>query len=797
MRTGPKVVGDQQPNFGATAVEWSHFGKLACDHLLPVVSNPAAPLRPDKPLRALGKVPSIYNHNRQAVGLHQWTTREPSIALNIEAWAKELDYGISIRTGDVCAFDCDVPDVQLSHEITTAFEDGAGVARGSLPRRGRRAADGGTQGKTLIAFRVLWDGESQRTKRSFKVEALDGGKPWLVEFLAKGQQFIAAGTHPSGQRYEWEGGLPKAFPTLTAAQVNTGWEAVYRRFGIPESDARASGRSRPVGDDLDVDDPVAEHLLEHWEHYGIHGGKLYIACPWKADHSNPDQANESEAVWFLAGTRGERKGHFDCRHTGCQGRGDTRFFAAVGYKPVRAKDFEDLTQAEDAIELYERLAPSASPKSKELKAERKALADVRSLPLPGFNRDGQGRIECSLENLTRALNAPQAVGCWIAWDEFRAELVYAEREGEWQSMTDAFQVELAIRIERLGLKEQIGADKLRRALIHVGDANRMDSAIIWLTEVVPEWDGVPRIHMLWSRYIGTKDTPYTRALGSYCMTAQVDRILNPGCQVDYVPVLISPEGYRKTSVIAAIAPARELFSGFRLDKDFDGLSRQMRGKLVGELAELRGVSARDGESVKDFITKRDEEWTPKYLEHNVTFARRLVFYGTTNDYEFLKPHMGERRWLPVEVLREADIEAIEHDRLQLWAEAREVFLYDGGQQWQAVVGLADEERGPFREHHRWADRVNAALGEPRDIEGGPTLRETGVTTGEMLTGCVGIPAGRVSKRDEMDMGECLKACGMVRDRVWRDGKTHRLWVDARGGQDVVRKVDRRLKAGRS
>lgn len=279
--------------WGAAAEDWPHFTRLAKADLLPVVSNPHAPLRSDRPLRALGKVPSLYNHNRQAVGLHQWTTREPTTIRNIEAWAKEPDYGISIRTGDVCAFDCDVPDVRLSLQITHAFEDAAEVPRGSLPRRSRRDADGGVQGKTLIAFRVLWASDSRRSKRSFKVEALDGGKPWLVEFLARGQQFIAAGTHPSGQRYEWEGGLPESFPELTAEQLDAGWTAVRDRFGIPGSEAQASLRDRPIGDDLDVDDPVAAYLIEHWEHYGIHNGKLHIAwsCRARADGARLNRAN--------------------------------------------------------------------------------------------------------------------------------------------------------------------------------------------------------------------------------------------------------------------------------------------------------------------------------------------------------------------------------------------------------------------------------------------------------------------------------------------------------------------------
>ena len=39
-------------------------------------------------------------------------------------------------------------------------------------------------------------------------------------------------------------------------------------------------------------------------------------------------------------------------------------------------------------------------------------------------------------------------------------------------------------------------------------------------------------------------------------------------------------------------------------------------------------------------------------------ARRVVFYGTSNDDDFLQAHMGERRWAPVTVLSVIDTDRI-------------------------------------------------------------------------------------------------------------------------------------------
>lgn len=789
--------------FGATPAEWQAAKRLAKEDLLPVVSNPHLPISERSRMKSVGKTPSQvieYGGKRVVVGKADWTSIEANVKM-IEAWAEEPDHGICIQTRRIRALDVDVPDKALARRIVARWLELLGLD--DVPVRFRAGT-----GKRLLAFIV----EGEQSKRSFPVKewqewddakGKNVTKRWLVEFLADGQQFVAVGTHPDGTRYEWQDGFPKSVPVVSAEDFEAAWEQLAEEFAL-EGHERVSraGRAPTLADDLEVDDPVAEFLINsEWPTYDEDRGKLFVDCPWKDNHSSDN--GETETAWLLAGTGKYRNGHFACRHAGCSDKTDQDFFTAVGYRPIDPAEFDDLTQEDEGdalVAAYMASAPGASPKTKELKSQ--SLAAARKLPLPGFNRDPQGRIETSLENLTRALTSPRAVDCWLAYDEFRAELMFAEAPGEWQSLDDGYLTELVIRLERLGLKEQVGSEKLTRALNWVIRNQRFDSAKEWLMNVVPEWDGVSRIRHFWPRYMKTKDTPYTRALGDYTWTAQADRILNPGCQVDMVPVMVSPEGHRKTSVIAAIAPGREFFGEFSFADDDKDLARKMRGKLVGELAELRGVSVRDGEGVKSWVTRREEEWTPKFKEFNVILQRRLLFYGTTNDYEFMKPHMGKRRWLPVEVRNRIDLKAIERDRMQLWAEARDVFLYGGdGQLWEAAETLALDEYEEFREVHKWEHQLNAWLDDANgELDGVETPREIGVRANEALEQCIGIPASRIRKSDQMDIGDALKACGMVREKRWVEGKTVWLWVDARGGQEggqeVARKVDRRTREGR-
>lgn len=782
--------------WGATPEEWAAGKRLAKVDLLPVVSNPHAAISPASKMKALGKTPSIYNHRGEAKGFTEWTDHETTV-VNIEAWQKEPDYGMCIQTRRIRGLDIDVPDQELAEQIAVRFaeliEDEDGPALGL-----RHRAD---SGKRLLAFIC----EEPLEKRSFVVKewqewddakGKEVTKRWIVELLADGQQFVAAGTHPAGARYEWAGGLPKVLPHFSLNRLDRAWSVLVREFGLPESERRAARRDPTLPEDLDVADPVAEHLIEsEWPTYSVEKGMLYLDCPWKDGHSSDN--GETETAWLLAGTGQYRNGHFACRHAGCANRTEQEFFDAVGYKLVKADQFEDLSEADDLVAAYTAAAPGASPKSKELKAEAKQVVARASLPLPGFNRDAQGRIETSLENITRALQAPQAAECELAFDTFRGELMLAEQPGEWRSLTDADAVELRIRLEALGFKDKIGKEMMRDALELVGSKRQFDSAREWLLNVVPPWDGVSRIAVFWPAYMKTKDSRYTRALGNYSWTAQAGRILDPGCQVDMVPVLTGAEGLRKSSGVALLAPGVEFFAEFSLEAKDEELARKMRGTLVGELAELRGISVRDGEAILAWITRREEKWTPKFKEYAISLARRLVFYGTTNDPEFLQPHMGERRWLPVVIQSMIDTAAIERDRLQLWAEARDVYLLEGIA-WQEVEQLGKEERKAFAHVDPWHHRVAAWLDQAVDADESITPRNSGtLRTEDVLSDCLGLDLGKVRKADQMRVGAVLKALGMERDQGWVNGRNTKVWKSIHLGSEVDRKVDRRTREGRS
>lgn len=727
--------------WGATQEEWLHFDLilgLGAD-LLPVVSNPEAEISPDSRMKSKGKTPSVYNRQRKVAGFPKWTAHSAD-ANDLERWAKEKDYGICVQTRTVRGLDIDVPDVQRAVRIADAFLKSLGMRL--LPRRGRAGS-----GKTLLGFTLPGD----FSKRSFKV---DGG---LVEFLAGGQQFIAVGEHfdgsgaPSGTRYEWVGGLPEEFPAISADAFERAWEAIVVEFAIEPERRAMERRSGSGGDDLETPDAVADFLEANWPTFGTQGGKLFVECPWKFGHSS--DSGETEAAWLLAGTKGYQQGHYECLHASCSGRKDEEFLDAVGY---RMADFDELPT------LYKALASSDG------------VPEVQ-LPLPGFERDKQGRIEPTIGNAARAAAHSEACGVRIRFDTFRGELmVSAPSCNEWRPFEDADAVQMRVTLAKLGFKP-VGKDMMRDAITLAARDKRFDTAQLWLTSL-PAWDGVERCAKFFHTYFGAADSAYVRAVGAYAWSAQAGRVMDPGCKVDMVPVLVGAQGTGKSSGIAAMAPSPDFFAEIDLKAKDDDLSRLMRGTLVAELAELRGLNTREAESIKAWVTKRFEKWTPKYQEYAFTFPRRLVFYGTTNVTEFLADETGERRWLPFKV-EWVDVKGIERDRDQLWAEALMLWSV-GGVHWREAERLGQGEHGAFRISDPWDQRIARWLDE-EDLAG-QTPRTCGkLQMDEVLTGALGFDLKHVSKREEMRVGKILRALGMDNTPKWLDGKTQRVWVEAK------------------
>lgn len=309
--------------FGAIPAEWNHFSLILglTEDLLPVVSNPNATISPESKMRSLGKTPSRYNKRGHVGGIKDWTSYHAT-ASDIANWSNTPDYGICLQTRSVRALDCDITNTIFAKDVYDAIARNLNLI---LPARRRSDA-----AKFLLGFTM----PGEFGKRTIRTEH------GIIEFLATGQQFIAAGTHPDGARYEWDDAVLD-FPTLTPEQFERLWAHLEAAFGVEPSTTSTTSSKAVKLAEAAKNDPVALRLIDKGAVISTErDGRIHIICPFAAEHTG--DSGESATTYFPAFTGGFERGHFRCLHAHCAKRTDAEFLNALNIDTTQ-NDFEVIT----------------------------------------------------------------------------------------------------------------------------------------------------------------------------------------------------------------------------------------------------------------------------------------------------------------------------------------------------------------------------------------------------------------------------------------------------------------------
>lgn len=400
------------------------------------------------------------------------------------------------------------------------------------------------------------------------------------------------------------------------------------------------------------------------------------------------------------------------------------------------------------------------------------LTNTENSKWPTFKRNKtSGQIEATIDNAAKAVMCPDFVGVEIRFDTFRDEIMFAPVGTKaWQTFTDADYSRLRITMEKRGFKA-VGRELIRDVVLLAADENPFDSAMEWLKSL--EWDGVARIEKFYHTHFGTEDTAYTRAVSRYMWTALAGRVLKPGIKADMVPILVGAQGSGKSSGVAALSPDPAFFTEISFAEKDDDLARKMRGCLVAEISELRGLNTKELESIKAFVTRTHEKWIPKFKEFATQFPRRSLSIGTTNEDEFLGDKTGNRRWLPVEVGK-MDVEGIQKDVIQLWAEARELFN-ETGIQFQEAEQLANQVHEKYFIKDAWQEIIERWLDEPDLMTGQKPRARRFLRSADILREALNMEPKNISRREQMRIGHVLQNCNFKQVLRRVDGKVCRVW----------------------
>lgn len=330
-------------------------------------------------------------------------------------------------------------------------------------------------------------------------------------------------------------------------------------------------------------------------------------------------------------------------------------------------------------------------------------------------------------------------------------------------------------VRALGWLEQQALYKIsmpvcKDSLISASRDRPFNPLVEWLQSLV--WDQTPRIEKWLSYYLGAEDTPYTRAVGPKFLVGAVARGLQPGCKLDTMLILEGPQGQRKSSAVAQLF-GPSWFTDDLADIGTKDAALQMQGKWGIEVSEMSSFSKAETNRIKAALSRRVDRFRAPYERFVAEHPRQCVLVGTTNPVDgYFKDPTGGRRFWPV-TCGTIDVEAIEHDREQLWAEAVHRFENrgTGGSPWWLAPDeneLAKVEQRARMEVDPWETVIRRKLA---DLIVPPHF----VLVNDIMQDWLSISVDRRDKGMQMRVAAMLKSMGWTADQKKVNGVNERIW----------------------
>lgn len=311
---------------------------------------------------------------------------------------------------------------------------------------------------------------------------------------------------------------------------------------------------------------------------------------------------------------------------------------------------------------------------------QKAAAFTETPMLPADDMDWMRRLEFNsngvylktVDNVLIVLEHDPALKDKIAFDEFAnrglvlGPLPWDAREERrpWASSDDAGIYHYIEKVYGIAVDA-----KINNALTLITHKRRFNDVQRYLEGLT--WDGAPRLDTLFTDYLGAEDSAYTRAVSRKSFTAAVARAMVPGVKWDYMPILAGPQGLGKSTFLRLMG--KDWYSDSLTTFEGKDAMELIQGIWLNEVGELTGMSKSESNAVKQFLSRTEDIYREAYGKRTMPYPRRCVFFGTTNDSEFLRDRTGNRRFWPIDVGVLKPVKSVFHDLEgevdQIYAEA--------------------------------------------------------------------------------------------------------------------------------
>lgn len=339
------------------------------------------------------------------------------------------------------------------------------------------------------------------------------------------------------------------------------------------------------------------------------------------------------------------------------------------------------------------------------------------------------------------------------------------------SDTDTQQLRRFLEIHYDGLTNQ---NIIESGIVNACQANRRHPVRDYLNNL-PEWDGVERVEELLVDYLGAENTEYVRTVTKTHLVAAVARVMEPGVKYDTMITISGGQGLRKSTFIRLLCS--DLWFNDSL-RDFNGKDpfELIQGSWMVEIGELAAYKKSEKEEFKMFLSKTADRYRPPYGKRTIMQPRQCIFWGTTNDPQFLRDITGERRIWPIaggiEPIIKDVFEDLPGERDQIWAEALKAYT----EHWplfldQRMEDIANKVREGFKEEDARIEAIEEFLERPiptnweeRDLqerldwldgykskEGVETMQRNSVTAIEIWVECFRGKLNDFPRRDNNEI----------------------------------------------
>lgn len=397
-----------------------------------------------------------------------------------------------------------------------------------------------------------------------------------------------------------------------------------------------------------------------------------------------------------------------------------------------------------------------------------------------------GKIKDTLDNIVLILDNDSQVAV-VGYNELKSNLDFISKPAwtpiKYPSWTDNDTSQL-----RVYLSDVYGIyspNKTQDALNMVAAKRKHHPIREYLNSLSP-WDGTVRVETLLVDHLGAEDTAYTRAVTRKTIVAAVARVFVPGIKFDSVLVMDGPQDKGKSTLFNRLAGDDWFNDGLTLtDMQDKSGAEKLQGYWILEIGELTGMRKSDIDSVKSFISRRDDKYRASYGRVVESHPRQSIIVATVNSMGgFLRDPTGNRRFWPVKTpggtgkhswdITSEEVEQIWAEALALWKAGEKLYLEGNLKEAAALEQNAaletDPREGQVAEYldmllpENWDDFDIYRRREFVRADGDPTqpigsVCRTFVSTLEIWCECFGKDASAIKRADSYELSTLLRKLG--------------------------------------